>query len=308
MTTEITDIARIAPEPLLAECAKALRGVIAVADRKTDEFDYAGAVLAKLGLSTGLHERDSAASPNVDELVASPAVRADEVDAEIIHSGLGSCEGDISTAADTAPHGDSLTREIDLQHSLRRPANQDAPQPAPVTAIPVRSADKDCNSGHLDDSQPAPATGDEREAFEASHRNLFGKRCVVHGYEDAPYIRREDTGGYADIDVNDEWLIWQASAAHRREGWQPIETAPEGQLVVVLWFDSTDPANTQRHDFDFKEDGVWHIHNENYEHYLCVGGSMGPGPSEQAPYTHWMPLPAAPAHGEPGALEQGDAL
>ncbi len=98
------------------------------------------------------------------------------------------------------------------------------------------------------------------------------------------------------------------SAGNRREGWQPIETAPEGQLVVVLWFDKTDPENTQRHDFDFKGDGVWHIHNENYEHYLCVGGSMGPGPSERAPYTHWMPLPAAPAHGEPGALEQGDAL
>lgn len=143
--------------------------------------------------------------------------------------------------------------------------------------------------------QTAPATGHELEALitREAHTDNAPLSFTVH--EKSAWSFGVEQG------------IRVASAAHRREGWQPIETAPEGQVVVVLWFDSTDPENTQRHDFDFKEDGVWHIHNENYEHYLYVGGSMGPGPSERAPYTHWMPLPAAPAHGEPGALDQGDA-
>lgn len=40
----------------------------------------------------------------------------------------------------------------------------------------------------------------------------------------------------------------------------------------------------------------WYYHCENYEHYCCVAKPEGStGPSEQAPYTHWMPMPAIPS-------------
>ena len=86
---------------------------------------------------------------------------------------------------------------------------------------------------------------------------------------------------------------WQES--RKQAGWQPIATAPDGQLVVVLWLDKGDIEHPERHAFDFKDEGIWRQDSEDYEHYLCVGGSMGPGPSEQAPYTNWMPLPQPPA-------------
>lgn len=45
----------------------------------------------------------------------------------------------------------------------------------------------------------------------------------------------------------------------------------------------------------------WHDHCASYEHFMAVGGvnACGPdvtctGPSEKAPYTHWMPLPPPP--------------
>ncbi|WP_341232423.1 DUF551 domain-containing protein [uncultured Methylophaga sp.] len=44
----------------------------------------------------------------------------------------------------------------------------------------------------------------------------------------------------------------------------------------------------------------WLNHSEHYEHFCCVA-KPGPesdismvGPSEKAPYTHWMPIPKPP--------------
>lgn len=80
--------------------------------------------------------------------------------------------------------------------------------------------------------------------------------------------------------------------------WQPISTAPEGELVVVGWLDPEDETNPERHDFDFREDGVWVKHADNYEHFICVAPPGSRGPREEAPYTHWskiQPIPRPPA-------------
>lgn len=78
----------------------------------------------------------------------------------------------------------------------------------------------------------------------------------------------------------------------------PIDQAPEGVLVAVYWTDSEDPEHPDRHDLDYLEDGAWYTHSEHHEHYMMVGTSMGPGPKEQAPYTHFQYLatltPTAP--------------
>lgn len=78
------------------------------------------------------------------------------------------------------------------------------------------------------------------------------------------------------------------------QGWQPIETAPEGKLLVVCWLDKDDPNNPERHMFDFIEDGGWVRHNEDYDHFLCVAPPGSRGPSADAPYTHWLDIPEVP--------------
>jgi hypothetical protein len=93
-----------------------------------------------------------------------------------------------------------------------------------------------------------------------------------------------------------------AAIAKRLEamGWQPIETAPQDQLVMVYsppteedWPDSN-RVKFDHIDTDIGKD-YWFDHGEHYEHYCCVGKPVGSiGPREKAPYTHWMPLPTSP--------------
>lgn len=74
--------------------------------------------------------------------------------------------------------------------------------------------------------------------------------------------------------------------------WQPIETAPEGELVVVGWLDGEDAEHPERHMFDYLEDGVWQNYFNEHEHYLIAGAARGQ--SEDAPYTCWFPLASIP--------------
>ena len=82
--------------------------------------------------------------------------------------------------------------------------------------------------------------------------------------------------------------------------WQPIETAPDGEPVVVFWRELQDPYDTARYGLDVLEDGVWNHHEECHQHFLSVAPPGSHGPSEAAPYTHWMrlgtPEAAAPRH------------
>lgn len=84
-------------------------------------------------------------------------------------------------------------------------------------------------------------------------------------------------------------------------GWIGVdERLPEDdELVLLYWppgpndwpnepnytFDCIDPNDDERKS--------WLNHNENYEHFCCVAKPEGStGPSEKAPYTHWMRLAA----------------
>lgn len=84
------------------------------------------------------------------------------------------------------------------------------------------------------------------------------------------------------------------------QGWQPISTAPEGELVVVGWLDDEDTEHPERHDFDWLEDGLWQKHSADHEHFLMVAPPGSRGPSEKAPYTHWQRIGAIPAPPEQG--------
>lgn len=74
-------------------------------------------------------------------------------------------------------------------------------------------------------------------------------------------------------------------------GWMPIETAPEGQMVVVGWLDLEDAEHPERHDFDLLEDGCWRQWHERAEHVEVIGGH---GVSYTPPYTVWMPVSPIP--------------
>jgi hypothetical protein len=78
--------------------------------------------------------------------------------------------------------------------------------------------------------------------------------------------------------------------------WQPIETAPSDVLVVVGWLDEYGEVCTV---FDCMDEGGWMQHNDHYEHYCMVAKGGGDdiswhGPSEKAPYTHWLKIPEFP--------------
>lgn len=73
-------------------------------------------------LSTGLHQFDSVAPlPNVDELVASPAVGTDEVDAEVVNAGLNGLECNLSKTTNADPHDVLPMDGTDFQNSRKEP-------------------------------------------------------------------------------------------------------------------------------------------------------------------------------------------
>jgi hypothetical protein len=133
----------------------------------------------------------------------------------------------------------------------------------------------------------------EREAFEAWARSI-GKtdrdlqKSGYHGY-----------GQYIWGTEQQMFEAWNARAAIEAQrvpdGWQPIGTAPENmaEMVIVYWIDR---EGEKHHDFDYTEDGCWMQWHSHAEHVEIIGGN---GVSYTPPYTHWMPLPAAPGASAP---------
>ncbi|MBA0225181.1 hypothetical protein I5U90_03215 [Stenotrophomonas maltophilia] len=80
----------------------------------------------------------------------------------------------------------------------------------------------------------------------------------------------------------------------RAPQWQPIESAPADELVVVCWLDDEDTENPERHEFDYIEDGMWVNHANLVEHAQAVAPPGSRVPKDHAPYQWWMPLPAPP--------------
>lgn len=91
--------------------------------------------------------------------------------------------------------------------------------------------------------------------------------------------------------------------------WHPIETAPEGVLVIVGWLnkstekpDSFSPRRdmTKHPDmttFDWMLDGIWQYHDDRVQ--LADDGTPAGSlmPPSTAPYKYWLQLPPLPLPG-----------
>jgi hypothetical protein len=81
---------------------------------------------------------------------------------------------------------------------------------------------------------------------------------------------------------------WLARA--QSDGWRPIESSPDGATVLVGWYEEGEFHQM----FDAKEEGLWIENGNAYEHFCASAPPGSRGPTQDAPYTHWMPLPNRP--------------
>lgn len=131
--------------------------------------------------------------------------------------------------------------------------------------------------------------------FNTDGRRLFGTVTSVQ-HEDG------EKGGLILL-VQDPDPNWtdspkggsEAAALRAAPEWQPIETAPEGRLVVVGWLDTEDSHYPENYEFDYLEDGIWAKHEDCVEHANAVAPPGSKMPKEHPPYQWWMDLPAFPA-------------
>ncbi|BEP34279.1 hypothetical protein GmRootV59_12530 [Variovorax sp. V59] len=146
----------------------------------------------------------------------------------------------------------------------------------------------------------ALATENAWQIWQASRRSMPDTRFAAWCIE---LLTKAESRGL-HLDADKQAILTQARASQSdgtSGGWQAIETAPEGVLLVVGWLDAEDEAHPERHDFDYLEDGVWQKHSENVEYFQACAPTGSRGPKEQAPYTHFMPvgsIPGAPTQGE----------
>ena len=114
----------------------------------------------------------------------------------------------------------------------------------------------------------------EREAFEA-WVSASGRAHLL--------ALDEPHGWYKDLMVTAWWTAWLARAAHEaaKPGWQPIETAPKDESVILLGY--TPNPRIERRVYE----GRWH---DAQQTWTSVNGFI-----LHTGATHWMQLPTAPA-------------
>ncbi|HID1022692.1 TPA: DUF551 domain-containing protein [Klebsiella michiganensis] len=154
-----------------------------------------------------------------------------------------------------------------------------------------------------------------RVALELNKRILAGNSPVIpEGYVMVPKEPTEQMydAGDRQMATKQVWDAMLAAAPQQHNapqnipeiipGWIPVsERMPEPGILVLVYTPPQpgDYPGDVRIGFDYIDpDGddptYWFNHGESYEHFCCVACDGMTGPSEKAPYTHWMPLPAAP--------------
>lgn len=180
-------------------------------------------------------------------------------------------------------------REQPLENNKARDesrASDAAPRPLSAYEADARTPASDATVQHQ------TVVGQGQQVNEPSHweyESILGSKVIVFG-KDKP----EGLTGRALLTLTPLYKRPQP------KGWQPIETAPKDEIVQVYTPPQPeDWPDAVRITFDYISsdigDDYWYYHGEHFEHFCCVAKPEGStGPSEKAPYTHWMPMPPAP--------------
>jgi len=132
--------------------------------------------------------------------------------------------------------------------------------------------------------------------------------------QSAGLVERLRTLAQAMYGDGDEWnaydLLHDAAdalaAAPAADGWRPIETAPEGEVVLVGWRDERDDF-AEHHTMDVLDEGVWHDHEEHVQWAEAVAPPGSVLPPQTAPYRWWRAIPPLPAAPQAQGEGNGDA-
>lgn len=77
--------------------------------------------------------------------------------------------------------------------------------------------------------------------------------------------------------------------------WIPVSRILPEKGLSVLVYSPENGVDFDMIDEDCDSGERWYVHGESYEHYCSVAKPAGStGPSEKAPYTHWMEFPMLP--------------
>lgn len=105
--------------------------------------------------------------------------------------------------------------------------------------------------------------------------------------EPVGYITHSGMSAYinAGLNLDDDTPLYLHPAPSDRDAWQPIETAPKDETVIILGL----PAIGVLRDASSRRvyEGRWHSDQQTFTSvngFILLTGA-----------THWMPLPAAPA-------------
>ena len=156
----------------------------------------------------------------------------------------------------------------------------------------------------VDESPKLPRTPEEMVAFIGSHFDAM--RDETSDPEDIRFT----LSVHDLLSAMSDWFDDYAESAYSNEkaaevdDWVSVEERmPEVGMTVMVYSPPTkhDWPDARRIDFDYLDPDAdeprWFNHGEHYEHFCCVAKPEDSiGPSEEAPYTHWRPIPSAPSH------------
>lgn len=103
-------------------------------------------------------------------------------------------------------------------------------------------------------------------------------------------------GEFEEVEMAEEALKLYET---QKTQWVSVSDCLPERGVSVIVYSPDDGMSFDLIDEDCDDGDRWYGHGESYDHYCSVAmcGIEHSGPSEEAPYTHWMLTPEPPKEG-----------
>lgn len=130
----------------------------------------------------------------------------------------------------------------------------------------------------------------------------FAEQLKGHGFTEAMRIvyRTTQRTEKAIAAADKALMMARIAKLENQQQWISVKDRLPSPEVLVMVYVPENKHEEAHITFDYidpndDDHASWYGHNEHYEHFCCVAKPEGSiGPSADAPYTHWMPLPASP--------------